>query len=189
MLDEAKAREVAKALEALPGQVESLLKREEGIDEMARFLGGQLADKDDIYFIGRGLDYAVATEGSLKLKEISYLHSEAMPAGELKHGTLALITEGTPVIVVNTQEHVYDKTVSALQEVKARGASVIAVAYDDDTEIDNYTDHVLRIPRTMDLLSPVLSIVPLQLLAYHVANARGLDIDQPRNLAKSVTVE
>jgi glucosamine--fructose-6-phosphate aminotransferase (isomerizing) len=189
VLDEARARRVAGALEALPGQVESLLKREEGIDEMARFLGGQLADKDDIYFIGRGLDYAVATEGSLKLKEISYLHSEAMPAGELKHGTLALITEGTPVIVVNTQEHVYDKTVSALQEVKARGASVIAVAYDDDTEIDHYTDHVLRIPRTLDLLSPVLSIVPLQLLAYHVADARGLDIDQPRNLAKSVTVE
>jgi glucosamine--fructose-6-phosphate aminotransferase (isomerizing) len=189
VLDGAKALEVAKALEALPRQVESLLKREEGIDDMARFLGAKLADKDDIYFIGRGLDYAVATEGSLKLKEISYLHSEAMPAGELKHGTLALITEGTPVIVVNTQEHVYDKTLSALQEVKARGASVIAVAYDDDTEIDHYTDHVLRIPRTMDLLSPVLSIVPLQLLAYHVADARGLDIDQPRNLAKSVTVE
>jgi glucosamine--fructose-6-phosphate aminotransferase (isomerizing) len=189
ILDEAMAREVATALEKLPAQVESLLKREEGIDEMARFLAGQLAHKDDIYFIGRGLDYAVATEGSLKLKEISYLHSEAMPAGELKHGTLALITEGTPVIVVNTQAHVYDKTVSALQEVKARGASVIAVAYDDDTEIEHYTDHVLRIPRTMDLLSPALSIVPLQLLAYHVADARGLDIDQPRNLAKSVTVE
>jgi glucosamine--fructose-6-phosphate aminotransferase (isomerizing) len=188
-LDEGMAADVAAALEALPTQVESLLKREEGVDEMARFLGKQLAEKDDIYFIGRGLDYAVATEGSLKLKEISYLHSEAMPAGELKHGTLALITEGTPVIVVNTQAHVYDKTVSALQEVKARGASVIAVAYDDDTEIEHYTDHVLRIPRTMDLLSPVLSIVPLQLLAYHVADARGLDIDQPRNLAKSVTVE
>ena len=189
VLDEAMAREVAQALEKLPAQVESLLKREEGIDEMARFLAGQLAHKDDIYFIGRGLDYAVATEGSLKLKEISYLHSEAMPAGELKHGTLALITDGTPVIVVNTQAHVYDKTISALQEVKARGASVIAVAYDDDTEIEHYTDHVLRIPRTMDLLSPALSIVPLQLLAYHVADARGLDIDQPRNLAKSVTVE
>ncbi|MBT8164352.1 MAG: glutamine--fructose-6-phosphate transaminase (isomerizing) [Acidimicrobiia bacterium] len=189
VLDTAMAMDVARALEALPGQVESLLKREEGIDEMARYLGAQLAEKDDIYFIGRGLDYAVATEGSLKLKEISYLHSEAMPAGELKHGTLALITEGTPVIVVNTQQHVYDKTVSALQEVKARGASVIAVAYDDDTEIEHYTDHVLRIPRTMDLLSPALSIVPLQLLAYHVADTRGLEIDQPRNLAKSVTVE
>ena len=189
VLDAAMAGDVATALEKLPAQVESLLKREEGIDEMARFLAGQLAHKDDIYFIGRGLDYAVATEGSLKLKEISYLHSEAMPAGELKHGTLALITDGTPVIVVNTQGHVYDKTMSALQEVKARGASVIAVAYDDDTEIEHYTDHVLRIPRTMDLLSPALSIVPLQLLAYHVADARGLDIDQPRNLAKSVTVE
>ncbi len=189
VLDTARASEVAAALEALPSQVESLLTREAGIDEMSRYLATQLSDENDIYFIGRGLDYAVATEGSLKLKEISYLHSEAMPAGELKHGTLALITQGTPVIVVNTQAHVYDKTISALQEVKARGASVIAVAYDDDSEIEHYTDHVLRIPRTMDLLSPVLSIVPLQLLAYHVADARGLEIDQPRNLAKSVTVE
>ena len=184
-LDEARAKEIGGALVKLPAQLEELLKREDGVEDVAKLLAGH----DDIYFIGRGLDYAVATEGSLKLKEISYLHSEAMPAGELKHGTLALVTEGTPVVVVNTQQHVYDKTTSALQEVKARGAKVIGVAYDDDTEIEAYTDHLLKIPRTLDLLSPVLSIVPLQLLAYHVAEHRGLDIDQPRNLAKSVTVE
>jgi glucosamine--fructose-6-phosphate aminotransferase (isomerizing) len=128
-------------------------------------------------------------EGSLKMKEISYVHSEAMPAGELKHGTLALVTEGTPVVIVLTQGDVYDKTVSALQEVKARRALTLAVAYEDDEEAAKHADQVLRIPRVPDLFSPVLSIVPLQLLAYHVAAARGHDIDQPRNLAKSVTVE
>jgi glucosamine--fructose-6-phosphate aminotransferase (isomerizing) len=128
-------------------------------------------------------------EGSLKLKEISYLHSEAMPAGELKHGTLALVTKGVPVVVVLTQRATYDKTISAVQEVKARGAQVIAVAYDSDTEIGKFADIVLRIPESDDLLAPVNAVVPLQLLAYHVAKLRGLEIDQPRNLAKSVTVE
>jgi len=149
----------------------------------------RFADTTDVYFIGRGLDYAVATEGSLKLKEISYMHSEAMPAGELKHGTLALVTEGTPVVVIITQQHLYDKTISAVQEVKARGAHVLALAYDDDPQIDKFADEVLRIPRTVDFLSPVLSIIPLQLLAYHAARVLGHDIDMPRNLAKSVTVE
>jgi glucosamine--fructose-6-phosphate aminotransferase (isomerizing) len=144
---------------------------------------------DDVYFIGRGLDYAIAMEGSLKLKEISYLHSEAMPAGELKHGTLALITDGVPVVVLLTQRAVYDKVISAVQEVKARGGMIIAVAYDSDTEIDAHADMVLRIPDMEDLLAPVAAVVPLQLLAYHVARLRGHDIDQPRNLAKSVTVE
>ena len=112
-----------------------------------------------------------------------------MPAGELKHGTLALVTKGTPVVVVLTQQAVYDKTISAVQEVKARGGTIIAVAYEDDTEIGKYADIVLRIPRADDLLGPVAAVVPLQLLAYHVARLRGHDIDQPRNLAKSVTVE
>jgi len=149
----------------------------------------QIVDADDVYFIGRGLDYAIAMEGSLKLKEISYLHSEAMPAGELKHGTLALITEGVPVVAIVTQRSVYGKTISAIQEVKARGGYVIAVAYDSDAEIDRHADMVLRIPEMDDLLAPVAAVVPLQLLAYHVARLRGHDIDQPRNLAKSVTVE
>ncbi|MBA2337248.1 MAG: glutamine--fructose-6-phosphate transaminase (isomerizing) [Acidimicrobiia bacterium] len=176
---------IGRGLHALPGQVEAVLGDEESVAKAAI----QIADAQDVYFIGRGLDYAVAMEGSLKLKEISYLHSEAMPAGELKHGTLALVTKGTPVIVVLTQGAVYDKTMSAVQEVKARGATVLAVGYEDDSSIGSFADDVLRIPRTDDLLSPVTAIVPLQLLAYHVARLRGHDIDQPRNLAKSVTVE
>jgi glucosamine--fructose-6-phosphate aminotransferase (isomerizing) len=180
-----RAAELAAALHALSGKATQVLEMDDDIAAIA----SRVAGIDDIYFIGRGLDYAVATEGSLKLKEISYMHSEAMPAGELKHGTLALITDGTPVVVVLTQTHLYDKTISGLQEVKARGANVVAVAYEDDTEAAKYADHVLRIPRTVDFLSPVLSIIPLQLLAYHVAKELGHDIDMPRNLAKSVTVE
>ncbi|OFW65774.1 MAG: glutamine--fructose-6-phosphate aminotransferase [Actinobacteria bacterium RBG_16_68_21] len=177
--------ELVRALRGIPVKIGEVLKTDQEVEAIAaRFVG-----HDDVYFIGRGLDHAVAMEGSLKMKEISYIHSEAMPAGELKHGTLALVTAGTPVVVVLTQKEVYDKTVSAIQEVKARGALVIAVAYEDDTEIAKHADEVLRIPRVPDLLSPVLAIVPLQLLAYHVAVARGHDIDQPRNLAKSVTVE
>ncbi len=179
------AAELSAELRSLPGKAKRVLDMDADIADIAR----RIAGIDDIYFIGRGLDYAVATEGSLKLKEISYMHSEAMPAGELKHGTLALITEGTPVVVVLTQSHLYDKTISGLQEVKARGASVVAVAYEDDIAVAKYADHVLRIPRTVDFLSPVLSIIPLQLLAYHVAKELGHDIDMPRNLAKSVTVE
>jgi glucosamine--fructose-6-phosphate aminotransferase (isomerizing) len=148
-----------------------------------------LADREHIFFIGRGLDYAVALEGSLKLKEISYLHSDALAAGELKHGTLALITPGIPVFALVTQRHVYDKTLSNIQEVKARGGLVIAVAYDNDSEITKHAEVVLRIPETDDELAPVLTIIPLQLFAYYVARERGNDIDQPRNLAKSVTVE
>ncbi len=184
-IDRQRAGEIARGLAQLPAQVETTLENEESIVEAAR----TIVDADDIYFIGRGLDYAVAMEGSLKLKEISYLHSEAMPAGELKHGTLALITEDVPVVVVVTQRATYDKTISAVQEVKARGGKIIAVAYDTDTEIEKFADLVLRIPETEDLLAPVNAAVPLQLLAYHVARLRGHDIDQPRNLAKSVTVE
>jgi glucosamine--fructose-6-phosphate aminotransferase (isomerizing) len=172
-------------LRTLPRVVEEVLDRAGEV----RLLAEQIAERDDVYFIGRGLDHAVATEGSLKMKEISYVHSEAMPAGELKHGTLALVTEGTPVVVVLTQGATYDKTISALQEVKARRAFTVAVAWDDDDEIGKHAERVLRIPRVPDLLAPVPAIVPLQLLAYYVAAARGHDIDQPRNLAKSVTVE
>ena len=178
-------RRLGHGLAGLPGAVEQIVANDEQIAEVA----SRLVDADDIYFIGRGLDYAVVMEGSLKLKEISYIHSEAMPAGELKHGTLALVTDGTPVVVVVTQQGTYDKTISAVQEVKARGAHVIAVAYEDDDQIERYADEVIRIPRVEDLYSPVPAAVPLQLLAYHVARLRGLEIDQPRNLAKSVTVE
>ncbi|MFO7699730.1 MAG: glutamine--fructose-6-phosphate transaminase (isomerizing) [Acidimicrobiia bacterium] len=176
---------VAHGLHQLPAAIDEVLRRSDEAEGAARFV----LDAEDMYFIGRGLDYAVAMEGSLKLKEISYLHSEAMPAGELKHGTLALITEGVPVVVILTQRAVYDKTISAVQEVKARGGTIIAVAYDSDDVIEAYADHVMRIPDMEDLLAPVAAVVPLQLMAYHVARMRGHDIDQPRNLAKSVTVE
>jgi len=179
------AAEMIAGLRHLPQAAEKILERASDIAALAKSLEGA----EDVYFLGRGVDYAVAMEGSLKMKEISYIHSEAMPAGELKHGTLALITGGTPVITVLTQSDVYDKTVSALMEVKARGAYTIAVAYDDDPTAGKHADEVIRIPRVPDLLSPVLSAIPLQLLAYYVAAARGHDIDQPRNLAKSVTVE
>jgi glucosamine--fructose-6-phosphate aminotransferase (isomerizing) len=184
-VDVALASRVSHGLHLLPGAIEEVLNRESSVIAAAE----SMVDADDVYFIGRGLDYAIAMEGSLKLKEISYLHSEAMPAGELKHGTLALITDGVPVVVILTQTAVYDKVISAVQEVKARGGRIIAVAYDSDTEIESYADVVLRIPDMEDLLAPVAAVVPLQLLAYHVARLRGHDIDQPRNLAKSVTVE
>ncbi len=176
---------IADGLRHLPVLLEEVLEREDEVKAMV----DRFAAVEDVYFIGRGLDHAVAMEGSLKFKEISYIHSEAMPAGELKHGTLALVTQDTPVVVVLTQGDVYDKTISGVQEVKARGAYTVAVAYEDDTEITKFADEVLWIPRTADVLSPILSIVPLQLLAYHTAVAKGNDVDQPRNLAKSVTVE
>jgi glucosamine--fructose-6-phosphate aminotransferase (isomerizing) len=179
------AAKVSHGLHQMPAALEEVLQREGEAVRAAEFV----RDAEDVYFIGRGLDYAIAMEGSLKLKEISYLHSEAMPAGELKHGTLALITDGVPVVVILTQRDVYDKTISAVQEVKARGGRIIAIAYDTDTEIDKYADLVMRIPEMEDLIAPVAAVIPLQLMAYHVARLRGHDIDQPRNLAKSVTVE
>jgi glucosamine--fructose-6-phosphate aminotransferase (isomerizing) len=172
-------------LRALPAKVQGAL----GLEEEVSALAHRYRGVDHLFFIGRGLDYPVAMEGSLKLKEISYVHSEALAAGELKHGTLALIEPGMPVFALVTQEHVYEKTVSNIQEVKARGGEVVAVAYEDDRRIDRHADFVIRIPRVHDLLAPMVAIVPLQLFAYHVARERGHDIDQPRNLAKSVTVE
>jgi len=181
----ARAAQLLAEMHRLPALAGEVLSRIEPV----RALAERLAGADHAFFIGRGLDYAVAMEGSLKLKEISYLHSEALAAGELKHGTLALVTSQTPVFALVTQRAVYDKTVSNIQEVRARGGEVIAVAYDDDQEIAKFAEHVLRIPPVDDLLAPALAIIPLQLFAYHVAVRRGHDIDQPRNLAKSVTVE
>jgi glucosamine--fructose-6-phosphate aminotransferase (isomerizing) len=180
-----RVQEIIAGLKALPTKAQEVLHREPEVAALAK----RLADREHMFFIGRGLDYAVAMEGSLKLKEISYLHCDALAAGELKHGTLALVTPGVPVFALVTQRAVYEKTVSNIQEVKARGGLVIAVAYDSDTEITKHAEVVLRIPDTEDALAPVLAIIPLQLFAYHVARARGNDIDQPRNLAKSVTVE
>ncbi|HQD77143.1 MAG TPA: glutamine--fructose-6-phosphate transaminase (isomerizing) [Bacillota bacterium] len=154
-----------------------------------REFAGEIAASRSIFYLGRGLDYAVAMEGALKLKEISYIHAEAYAAGELKHGTLALIEEDVPVVALATQEALIDKMVSNIQEVKARGASVLALAMEGLEEVEKVANSVVYIPRTHPLLSPVLSVIPLQLLAYYTAVARGCDVDKPRNLAKSVTVE
>ncbi len=184
-LDGNKADALAKGLHKVPEQLHDMLENVDQIKVFARHYGSSL----DAFFLGRSLDYAVALEGALKLKEISYIHAEAYAAGELKHGTLALIVEGVPVIVLATQEDVYDKTVSNLQEVKAREAMVIAIALEGDDSIAKYADHVIYIPRADKELAPILSVLPLQLLAYYAALTRGCDVDKPRNLAKSVTVE
>ncbi|SEC16912.1 glucosamine--fructose-6-phosphate aminotransferase (isomerizing) [Paenibacillus sp. GP183] len=177
--------EVITAMRHLPEQVETILGQAETIKAFAE----EIAVHNDLFFIGRGLDYAVAQEGSLKLKEISYIHSEAYASGELKHGTLALIEEGVPVIALATQRDLLEKTVSNIKEVKARGAHVMGIGVEGEEELKKAVDTMFQIPKTLDVLSPALSVIPLQLLAYYASLARGNDVDKPRNLAKSVTVE
>lgn len=179
------AKKLIIGLKKLPGQVQKILNRKDVIKECAE----QFADSRDYFFIGRYLNYPVALEAALKLKEISYIHAEGYAAGELKHGPLALLTKDTPVVAIATKGHTYDKILSNIKEVKARDATVIAVADEDDTEIEKYADVVLRIPTSHEMIAPVLSSVALQLLAYYTALARDCSIDKPRNLAKSVTVE
>lgn len=169
-------------LQKLPYCIETLINKD------YTSLANMLYTKDDIYFIGRGIDYALCMEGSLKLKEISYIHSEAYPAGELKHGTISLISEGTPVIVVATSDELYLKTISNAKEVKARGAYVILLT-DKEVINEGVYDELINIPKVIEELRPILTIIPLQLISYEVAKLRGNDIDKPKNLAKSVTVE
>jgi glutamine---fructose-6-phosphate transaminase (isomerizing) len=186
------ARQLITELTLVPGKLESLLTHEEDCEELAK----QYVRSQDFLFLGRGIHYPVALEGALKLKEISYIHAEGYPAGEMKHGPNALIDENLPVVILATRDPQdagsmvrYEKTLSNLKEVKARSGQVIAVATEGDEEIGEAADHVLWIPPAPELLLPILEIVPLQLLAYHIAVRRGCDVDQPRNLAKSVTVE
>ena len=184
-LPAARIHELIGKLREIPAQISETLEDVEPIKTFAKVYGFN----EDVFFIGRSLDYDVALEGSLKLKEISYIHAEAYAAGELKHGTLALIVEGIPVIALATQKSVYEKTLSNIKEVKARDAVVIGIAAANDTELEKYVDHVIKVPETDELLIPLLTVVPLQLLAYYAAITRGSDVDKPRNLAKSVTVE
>jgi glucosamine--fructose-6-phosphate aminotransferase (isomerizing) len=176
-------------LRKLPDAVARVLTETESVRELARSLAG--ADK--MLFLGRHVGYPVALEGALKLKELAYIHAEGFAAGELKHGPIAVIDEGTPVVVVvpspRTRESVHGKVVSNIQEIRARGARTIVIAEDGDDQVLPYADHVIRVPRTPTLLAPVVTTVPLQVLACEIADSRGLDVDQPRNLAKSVTVE
>ena len=172
-------------LKEMPAKVEKVLECDKLVEEIA----AEIKDKNDMFYLGRGLDYALAMEGSLKIKEISYMHAEAFAAGELKHGTIALIEEGTPVLVIATQEQLFEKMLSNMQEVKARGAKVIAIAKEHNKEVEKSADRVIYIPEVEDMFASITAVVPMQLLSYHVAKMRGCDIDKPRNLAKSVTVE
>ena len=181
----AEAATLIEGLCDLPALAQQVLTQEPAIAAAAQ----RVAERDDVFFIGRHLDYAVAMEGQLKLKEISYIHAEAYAAGELKHGTLALITQGVPVVALNTQPEIAEKTLSNIMEVKARDALVYGLALTGDTEMPRVCDEVFFLPRTHRYLTPVLAVLPLQLLAYYAAVARGADVDKPRNLAKSVTVE
>lgn len=172
-------------MKELPEKIQKVLDNQDKIKETAE----KIVSKEHVFFLGRGVDYSLAMEGSLKLKEVSYIHSEAFAAGELKHGTIALIEEGTPVISVATQENLFEKMVSNMQEVKARGAFVASIAQEHNTSVEKVSDEVIYIPNCDDMLVPIVAVVPMQLLAYYVSTMKGLDVDKPRNLAKSVTVE
>ncbi|MEA2579894.1 MAG: hypothetical protein QOE83_786 [Actinomycetota bacterium] len=178
--------EIVERLNELPDKVQQTI---DDLDPTCRAIATRYAEARDFLFIGRHTGYPAALEGALKLKEISYIHAEGYPAGELKHGPIALVEPGVPVVAIATKCHVYPKMLSNIQEVRARGAEVIAVVTRGDVEAAHLADHVLEVPETPELLSPVVVTIPLQLLAYHIAKARGCDVDQPRNLAKSVTVE
>ncbi len=177
------------ALERIPDQVQHILDAASAPGNGIEALAKQLARCSSMMFIGRGVGYPTALEGALKLKEISYIHAEGLPAGELKHGSIALLDPDTPLIAIAPTSHVYEKVVSNMQEVRARDARVVAVATEGDASIKSHADDVLYVPETMEVLSPLLASIPLQLFAYHAAVARGCNVDQPRNLAKSVTVE
>ena len=172
-------------LKSLPKKVDELVKNDESIKEFAEEIKGS----ESLFYIGRSLDYATSIEAALKLKEVSYIHTEAFAAGELKHGTISLIEEGTPVIAIMTQENLLDKTLSNVEEVKSRGAKVFSITSKDDLRIRKVSEKTLILPETMDILYPILSVIPTQLMAYYTSIFKGIDVDKPRNLAKSVTVE
>jgi len=172
-------------LREIPGQVQQILDKKDQIIKIAQLYG----DSNNFLYLGRGYNYPVALEGALKLKEISYIHAEGYPAAEMKHGPIALIDKNMPVVFIATTDRVYAKVLNNIEEVRTRGGKVIAIANEQNNEISEMVDHVLYVPETIDVLTPILSVIPLQLLAYHIAVMRGCDVDKPRNLAKSVTVE
>ena len=184
-LDAGRERELLADLVRVSQQIETVLRLDTELERLAH----QFHTKSDFLYLGRGINYPIALEGALKLKEISYIHAEGYPAGEMKHGPIALITEEMPVVILAPKDKVYEKILGNIQEVKARDGVVIAVSSDGDEELRRKVDHCLSIPRTSPLLTPILLAIPMQLLAYHVAVRKGCDVDQPRNLAKSVTVE
>jgi len=159
------------------------------MNDQIREIAESVKDYTNALYLGRGVNFPVALEGALKLKEISYIHAEGYPAAEMKHGPIALIDENMPVVAIALKDAIYDKIISNLQEVKARNGKIITIATEGDKIVKKFSEHVIYIPETMHILQPLLSVIPLQLLSYHVADLKGLDVDKPRNLAKSVTVE
>ena len=184
-LNQTDGQEILNELKGLPDKVGSILKHNDDIEKIAE----QYVDCKNFLYLGRGYNFPVALEGALKLKEISYIHAEGYPAAEMKHGPIALIDNDMPVVFIAMKDSVYEKVLSNLQEVKARKGRILAIVNEDDNEIEKIVDHVIKVPKTIDMLQPVLSVIPLQMLAYHIAVKKGLNVDQPRNLAKSVTVE
>jgi glutamine---fructose-6-phosphate transaminase (isomerizing) len=185
MLSLTRGQGIIQALEALPEQMESMLAQSDSIREIAK----KYARATNFFFLGRQYNFPVALEGALKLKEISYIHAEGYPAAEMKHGPIALIDEHTPSVVILPSDFMYEKTLSNLQVVKARKGPIIALATEGNRSISKDADEVIYLPATIEPLIPLLAVIPLQLLAYHIAVLRGCDVDKPRNLAKSVTVE
>jgi glucosamine--fructose-6-phosphate aminotransferase (isomerizing) len=177
--------QLVSGLGAIPEKIEMILKKNVEIKEIAQYF----VNKQNAIYLGRGVNFPVALEGALKLKEISYIHAEGYPAAEMKHGPIALIDEEMPVVVVATEQQTYEKVVSNIQEVKSRKGKIISIVSQGDEMVKNMSDFCVEIPKTEELLSPLVASVPLQLLAYHVALLRGCDVDKPRNLAKSVSVE
>ena len=184
-LDGSQTREHLQALLALPNQIGTILQDVSMYEKLAE----RYRHTANMLFLGRGINYPIALEGALKLKEISYIHAEGYPAGEMKHGPIALIDDLMPVVCIAPADHVYDKMLSNIEQVKTRGGEVVAIVTEGDTTVRDTADFVIAIPQTLPLLSPVLAVVPLQVLSYYCALRRGADVDQPRNLAKSVTVE
>jgi glucosamine--fructose-6-phosphate aminotransferase (isomerizing) len=182
---ESRFRQILNELEAIPQKVEKALQSNDKILAIAQ----EYKNARNFLYLGRGYGFPVALEGALKLKEISYIHAEGYPAAEMKHGPIALIDAEMPVVVIATKHGSYEKVVSNIQEVRARKGKIIAIVTEGDTQVKELADYVIEIPETDEILVPLVSVVPLQLLAYHIAVLRGCNVDQPRNLAKSVTVE
>jgi glutamine---fructose-6-phosphate transaminase (isomerizing) len=178
-------QQIINELERIPEKIQETLL----VNDQVKALAGIFRNSRNFLYLGRGYNFPVALEGALKLKEISYIHAEGYPAAEMKHGPIALIDEEMPVVVIATHQSIYDKVVSNIQEIKARKGKVIAIVTKGDTIVRSIADHVIEVPETEEMLTPLLATVPLQLLAYHFAVMRGCNVDQPRNLAKSVTVE
>jgi glucosamine--fructose-6-phosphate aminotransferase (isomerizing) len=184
-LGRAEMMQLLTSFEEIPRKIETVLSQSDHILEVT----SRVVNRDNWLFLGRGLQYPVALEGALKLKEISYIHAEGMPAAEMKHGPIALIDKGMPVVILATRDSQYEKVIGNMEEVRSRGGHVIAVATEGDEEIRGHCDDVFYVPDVPEPLQPLLTVIPLQLLAYHAAVLRGKDVDKPRNLAKSVTVE